>query len=213
MDVEQRWAVTANQRRILADLVGNLSEAEANAPSLCDGWRLRDVVAHVSVAPNHPGTWAMLVAGLRARGDFQRLNHDYGVRHAGERPIAELAEELRTVADSRRLPVVTSLDNIMFDTLVHVQDVAIPLGRDVAMPLDAAAAGATRVWTMGWPWWARRRLRGFRLEATDVDWAVGEGRLVKGPIQALLVLLTARPAALPHLDGEGAAALAAMVRS
>jgi len=212
MDVEQRWAVTAEQRRILADLVGGLSEEESRIPSLCSGWRVRDVVAHVSLAPNHPGVWDMLVGAARTRGNFQRLNHDYGVRHAGDRPIAELADELRSAAASRRLPVVTSLDNVLFDMLVHVQDVAIPLGRDVAMPLDAAAAGATRVWTMGWPWWARRRLRGYRLEATDVDWSVGAGRVVRGPIQALLLLLTARPAALPALSADGADALGAMVR-
>jgi hypothetical protein len=66
---------------------------------------------------------------------------------------------------------------------------------------------------MGWPRWARRTLRGFRLEATDVEWSVGDGRLVTGPIHALLLLLTARPAALPHLSGDGVAALTTAVRS
>jgi uncharacterized protein (TIGR03083 family) len=213
MDVEQSWAVTASQRRILADLIGGLSEEESHTPSLCAGWAVRDVAAHVALAPRHPGVRGMLVEAVRARGNFHRLNHDIAVRHAGDHPVAEIAGDLRAVAASRRLPVVTSVDNILFDTLVHVQDVAIPLGRSVAMPLDAAAAGATRVWTMGWPWWARRTLRGFRLEATDVAWSVGAGRLVTGPIQALLLLLTARPAALPHLSGDGVAALLTAVRN
>jgi hypothetical protein len=36
---------------------------------------------------------------------------------------------------------------------------------------------------------------------------------VTGPIQALLLLLTARPAALPHLSGGGVAAPTTAVRS
>ena len=213
MDVEQSWAVIASHRRILADLIEGLSEEESHTPSLCAGWAVRDVAAHVSLTPGHPGVRGMLVEAVRARGNFHRLNHDIAVRHARDRPVAEIAGDLRAVAASRRLPVVTSVDNVLFDTLVHVQDVAIPLGRSVAMPLDAAAAGATRVWTMGWPWWARRKLRGFRLEATDVAWSVGAGRLVTGPIQALLLLLTARPTALPHLSGDGVAALTTAVRN
>jgi hypothetical protein len=84
------------------------------------------------------------------------------VRHAA-RPTDRIVAELRQFAGSRRLPVMTSYRNVLFDVLVHVQDVAIPLGIRREMPRAAARAGATRVWTMGWPFWARRRLRGYRL--------------------------------------------------
>ncbi len=142
------------------------------------------------------------------RASFHRLNHDIAVRHA-ERPTGQIVDELRQFADSRRLPVVTSYQNILFDVLVHGQDIAIPLGRPRAMPLAAAQAGADRVWTMGWPFWARRRLRGFRLTASDVDWSVGEGADVRGPIEALLLLLTGRTAALSRLTGNGVQRLTA----
>jgi len=47
-----------------------------------------------------------------------------------------------------------------------------------------------------------------RLEATDVDWTVGDGPVVRGPAQALLLLLTGRDAAaLPALAGPGVARL------
>ena len=96
----------------------------------------------------------MLADGIRARGSFHRLNHDMAVRHAA-RPTRDIVAELRTYADSRRLPVVTNYRNIGFDVLVHcTQDIAIPLGRDYPMPAEAALAGAERVWTMGWPFWA-----------------------------------------------------------
>ena len=55
---------------------------------------------------------------------------------------------------------MTNYRNILFDILVHGQDIAIPLGLHRDMPVDAARAGASRVWTMGWPFWAHRKLRG-----------------------------------------------------
>jgi len=84
---------------------------------------------------------------------------------------------------------------------VHAQDIALPLGRRVPMPPEAAAAAATRVW----PFWARRRLRAVRLVADDVNWSVETGPDVTGPIDALLLPLTGRTVALPRLTGAGLA--------
>jgi uncharacterized protein (TIGR03083 family) len=157
----------------------------------------------------HAAVAGLLAAGLRARGDFHAVNRDMAIAHA-DRPPAALVVELRELADSRRKPAITTLDNLLFDTMVHIQDIAVPLGRPAAMPLDAAREGAGRVWRMGWPFWARRRLRGLRLTATDVDWTVGEGAEVRGPVHALLLLLTGRTgAALPRLSGPGVQRLSA----
>ncbi|MDI5943979.1 hypothetical protein QLR68_38795, partial [Micromonospora sp. DH15] len=54
----------------------------------------------------------------------------------------------------------------------------------------------------------RRRVAGLRFEATDLDWAAGEGPVVRGTGEALLLTLTGRRVALPELDGDGAAVLA-----
>jgi uncharacterized protein (TIGR03083 family) len=206
MNEDDSWTVIADQRRLVADLLDGLTEAEWNHPSLCAGWRVRDVAAHVALAPQPPGPLTMAAAAIRAGGRFHRLNHDMAVRHA-DRHGTELVAELRRHAGSRRLPAVTNYRNILFDVMVHAQDIAVPLGRSLEMPVRAAAAGATRVWTMGWPFWARRRLPRVRLTATDIDWSVGAGAEVSGPIAALLLLLTGRRAALPQLTGPGAAAL------
>ena len=193
----------SEQRLSLARLLEGLSDEEWGQPSLCAEWRVRDVAAHVAMAPQIPRPGSMIAGAIRARGSFHRLNHDVAVRHAA-RPTRDIVAELRTYADSRRLPVVTNYRNILFDVLVHTQDIAIPLGRDYPMPSEAARAGADRVWTMGWPFWARHRLRGVRLLATDTDWSAGAGVELRGPIGMLLLLLTGRTAtALPHLSGQG----------
>jgi uncharacterized protein (TIGR03083 family) len=206
MDPEQSWWVIEQERLSLADLLETLTNTEWDLPSVCDGWRVRDVAAHVALAPQPPNAWAMLVEGFRAHGSFHKLNHDVSVRHAN-RSGADLVGELRQHAASRRLPKVTNYRNILYDILVHGQDIAIPLGRRREMPKEAARAGADRVWTMGWPFWAKHRLKGFRLTATDVDWTAGQGADIEGPIDALILLLTGRTVSLPRLSGPGVAAL------
>ena len=130
-----------------------LTGEQWETPSLCAGWRVRDVAAHIAMVPTAPGLLAMARGAAAAHGNFNRLNHDLAVRHA-RRPTADIVAELRDEADSRRLPSVTNVANLGFDILVHGQDIAIPLGVTRPMPTDAAAAGAARVWSMGWPFWS-----------------------------------------------------------
>jgi uncharacterized protein (TIGR03083 family) len=202
MDAETSWRVIEQERLSLAAMLEGRSDDEWNAPSLCEGWRVKDVAAHVALAPQPPGPLTMVVEGVRAGGRFHKLNHDISVRHA-ERPDTDLVAELRTHAASRRLPKVTNVRNILFDVLVHGQDIAIPLRIPRQMPKDAARAGVERVWTLGWPFGVSRRLKQFHYVATDVDWMAGDGPEVTGPVGALLLLLTGRPAALPQLHGRG----------
>ena len=208
MDNDEKWSVIAAQRRLVAQLLDGLDEDQWERRSLCTDWRVKDVAAHLALTLQSPSFLRIVAEGFRARGDFDAVNRDLAKAHA-VCPPAELVAELRELADSRRKPAITTLDNLLFDTLVHVQDVTLPLGLTATMPLEAAREGVDRVWRMGWPFWARRRLRGLRLIATDVDWTAGEGAETRGPVQALLLLLTGRTgAALPYLGGSGVARLA-----
>jgi uncharacterized protein (TIGR03083 family) len=203
MDTDEKWRIVAAQRGVLADLVSELPAQDLDRPSLCTRWRVRDVVAHVALTPRAPGPARMVGAAVRARGDFDELNRSMAVDHA-ERLGRGLTEELRAVTSSRRKPAITTADNLVVDTLVHVQDVAVPLGVDVVPPTGDARGAADHVWRMGWPFWARRRLRGLELSATDTEWVRGHGEPVRGPIRDLLLLLTGRTgAALPRLEGAG----------
>lgn len=189
MDVDTVWRHVDEQRLALADLLEGLDEHQLETPSLCTGWRVRDVGAHLTLA--HMGVSTATLEMLRARGSFDRMIRDTAVRRA-EDPVAEHAAALRAMVGSRRTaPGISHLEPLT-DVLVHTQDIALPLGLEIAMPREAAAAAADRVWRMGFPFWARRRHRGTRLEATDHDWSVGEGELVQGRVQDLLLRLTGR---------------------
>ncbi|WP_433715433.1 maleylpyruvate isomerase family mycothiol-dependent enzyme [Nocardia sp. CA-084685] len=201
MGRDAQWRVIEQQRRAVADVLDDLVPNEWELPSLCANWRIRDVAAHIALAPQPPGPVDMVREGWRARGRFHRMNHDVSVRYADAKH--DLAAEIRAHAASRKLPLVTNYRNILFDIMVHGQDIAIPTGRRLELPIEAAATAATRVWTMGWPFWAKHRLEGFRLVATDADWAVGAGDEVCGRIADLLLLTTGRSVVMPRLSGAG----------
>jgi uncharacterized protein (TIGR03083 family) len=204
MDRDQVWHTIDRERLSLADLFDDLSPQEWETPSLCAGWRVRDVAAHLTLS--QMGLIPAVVAAARARGNFNRMVHDTAVRQA-RLPTTEYAPRLRAMAGSRKkAPGVSHLEPLI-DVLVHGQDIAIPLGRPRPVPAGAAMAAADRVWPDLFPWRPARKLSGFRFAATDCPWSAGKGALVEGPIAALLLLLTGRTATLPQLSGPGAAVL------
>jgi uncharacterized protein (TIGR03083 family) len=208
MDRDEIWQVIDDQRLSLADLFDDLSADEWQAASLCDRWRVRDVAAHLTLA--QLGALPAAAALLRARGHLDRMIHDTAVRQA-RRPAREYAGLLRAMAGScKKAPGITDLEPLI-DVLVHGQDIALPLNRARLMPAPAAAAAATRAWSMGRPFHAERKLSRLRLAATDHPWQAGQGLLVEGPIAAIVLLITGRPAALPQLSGPGMATLHALL--
>lgn len=200
MREDEVWQVIDQERASLADLFDDLTAAEWETPSLCDGWRVREVAAHLTLAQFAllPAVWAF----VRARGDFDRMIRDTALV-AARQPVERYAAALRGMVGSRRkAPGITYLEPLI-DVLVHGQDIALPLRRNRPMPVEAAQAAATRAWTMGRPFHAQRTLAGLRLEAADCAWAVGEGLPVRGPIAALLLLVTGRGPVCEGLHGEG----------
>jgi uncharacterized Actinobacterial protein TIGR03083 len=48
MDLDEVWPAIDTQRLGLAEVLDRLTEQEWRHPSLCDGWTVRDVVAHLT---------------------------------------------------------------------------------------------------------------------------------------------------------------------
>nr|WP_307025693.1 maleylpyruvate isomerase family mycothiol-dependent enzyme [Streptomyces canus] len=199
LDTDELWQIVDRERASLADLLEGLRPEEWETRTRCGDWRVRDVAAHLTVAARF--TYGQVVREMvRARGDWNRMIHDSAVREAG-RPVAEIVANLRSIIGSRRLAPTTSPREPLIDLLVHGQDIALALGRHREMPPAAARDCADRVWTMRFPprpW----PLPKARLVATDIEWTRGAGEEIRGPISALLLLLTGRTeAAAPRLDG------------
>ena len=210
MGTEESWQVVVEQRLAIAELLAGLSEADWEQPSLCAGWRVRDVAAHVTLIPIPPSPGSLLVDFAKAGGNYARFNTVASQRRAARRPT-QLVQDLRTSAEARSVPRPVNPANVMWDILVHAQDIAIPLNIRFPTPPDAGAAAATRIWELRWPFsfGAKRRLGSFTLTATDADWTIGTGPELAGPISAILLLLTGRTeAATPLLTGDGVRRLA-----
>jgi uncharacterized protein (TIGR03083 family) len=107
---------------------------------------------------------------------------------------------------SQRHNIGVTCRETLIDILVHSQDIVVPLGRSLPMDPAAAAEAATRVWASRY-FRTQQRMRGLRLTATDTDWAAGDGQDVRGPMEAILLVLTGRLAGPPRLRGDGVARL------
>lgn len=199
------WNAVHQQRAALADLLGTLTDSQWQHDSLCTGWTVRDVAAHV-ISSADAGVGAVLIAMVRARGNFNRAMMLEAKRRSA-RPTDQIIADYRRLDGSRRHPPGTTTFDPMVDVLVHSQDIARPLGLSHPMPPQLAAAACSYVWGRGFPYSPRKRFGGFRFCAADVDWTVGDGPTVEGPIAAILLLLTGRTASVPELTGDGARAL------
>jgi uncharacterized protein (TIGR03083 family) len=122
----------------------------------------------------------------------------------------ELVAQLRETAGSPHRPPGTKVQDPLVDVLVHGQDIARPLGRTRVIPLDRAEVALGYVWSSSF-YGVRKRFRGLRLVATDLDWAAGDGPEVRGAAAELLLAATGRPAGLPALSGPGRDEAAARV--
>lgn len=194
----------AAERRGLADLLDTLTDAEWATPSLCPGWTVLDVVAHLTFSTCQPMARTIL-ATVRARGDMDRVFADMARERAGTHTRDELVARLREMAAvDRRFRFAGRLDPLN-DLLVHGQDIAVPLGRTRAMPLERVLPCLAHAWRNPIQKPARR-FAGLRFVATDADASVGDGATeVRGPAGALLLVVNGRPAGLADLTGPGAA--------
>src|SRR5258705_224965 len=108
MDRDEVWQAIDHERASLADLFDDLSEQEWATASLCAGWRVRDVAAHLTLAQT--GVLPAAYWLLMARGNLNRMIHDSAVRQA-ESPVRHYGARLRGMAGSRKkAPGITHLE-------------------------------------------------------------------------------------------------------
>jgi uncharacterized protein (TIGR03083 family) len=187
---EEYWSAVRAMRLRVAEFLSGLAPADWDAPSLCAGWRVRDVAGHLALVPTIT-TWDMVAVAPAARFNPNRINTLLAARH-GSRPPEEIVAAIRAHADDRRTARALDTRNALFDIIVHSQDMATPLGRDFPVPVESCRLALPRVWAMGWPFHARRRMAGRTVRATDTDWTAGRGPELAAPALELLLLLTGR---------------------
>jgi uncharacterized protein (TIGR03083 family) len=191
--------IHAERKALMADL-GGLTEQQWDSPSLCEGWSVRDVVAHMTAAAKitPPKFLGSLISsgfsfeGVQAKG----IAAERGT--SGADALGRLGEVLTSTRKPPG-PIETPLGEV----IVHSADIRRPLG----MSHDVDTEWVTRVadfyrgsnLIIG----GKKRAAGFTFRATDADWTAGSGPEVAGPALSIVLAITGRAQALDDLSGDG----------
>jgi uncharacterized protein (TIGR03083 family) len=206
---DQIWSAIDGQRGRVADLLESLTDEQWEHPSLCDGWTVRDVGAHLTLQQMSLAQAVRLaLRNPRQALDVNRIIRESSRKQARALSTKAIVAAIRaTVGRHRHNPGVTHRTTLV-DILVHGMDIAIPLNLHLEIPADAAAEAAAQVRSSAGTTKNRvfrdLSMRRFELLATDFPWSTGDGPEIRGPIRALLLLLTGRPVGLADVTGPGA---------
>lgn len=205
------------EREALIDLLVTLDDEQWTTPSLCEGWRVQDVAAHLAWTPVLAPV-EMSVMLVRAR--FSINGYIFRTaRRWSDRGRDAIVSQLRVNARRGAKPLGFPRVAALADAIVHGYDIRRPLGFAHEVPPPAYAVAATwRIalgpplsWTMGGN--VRSLSAGFRLVADDLLWAHGEGPEVHATGEAMLLMMTGRPIQRAELAGPGADDLWARILS
>jgi uncharacterized protein (TIGR03083 family) len=183
----QTWVAPTYER--WADLLTAAPAATWDAPTLCDKWLVRHVVAHVTMpARLSPQQFGAELAA--ARGDFAVLSDTVAARDASL-PPEELLGQLRAPKLHEWLPPGGGAAGALNHAVIHSLDVTIALDRPPVAPQEAVNSvldllTATNGTLFGVD------LTGIRIEATDTAWSRGEGRSIRADSGSLVALLSGR---------------------
>ena len=205
--MDDAFAMIAVQRRAVADVLSSLSDEQWATPSLCSGWTIRQVAAHLTM-PFKVTMPSLLWRMVKVKGDFNRLSDEFAKAEASS-PVASLVATLRANAEHRFTPPGFGPEAPLTDIVVHGLDIGVPLANTPPLPAEHANAAleflmspkATRGFL------PKGRVAGLRFESTDSGWSAGSGPTVTGSAASLLLAMTGRRAGLEGLSGDGAGEL------
>ena len=188
----------------VVEVAGGMSPEQWQMPSLCTEWTVRDVFHHLAFHTHRAGV-GQLVGSLL--GGSRRLEARLSAEAHADMRDGLLEWLASRPADSARDSIVN-----LCELVIHQQDVRRPAGVSRQYPeetlracLDHCITFAGNVFVIGS---FKRRGRGLQLVATDIDWLNGDGPIVEGTAEALLMAIAGRPAAIADLTGPGVDVLA-----
>lgn len=192
--------VVAAEFLALADLLESASDAQWDTSSLCEGWRVREVIAHMTMAARYPDEKFM--AELRRYDfDFGRLSNEIASRDA-VLPTNELMANLRSDTMQHWAPPGGGYHGALNHVVIHGLDVTVPLGvprrspdETIRIVLDDLTQGDVHA-RFG------TSIEGRSLQATDLDWSYGSGSPLRGAAEDLALVLCGRILPPGRMEGE-----------
>lgn len=189
MDDEDRQPLVAAEFAELADLLAHIPAARWDTPSLCEGWRVREVVAHMTMAARYDQ--AAFMAELEQDGfDFGKLSNRIAARD-GQLPPEQLVADLRSPTMARWTPPGGGYLGALNHVVIHGLDVTVALG-EPRRPPDAVLRVALDDLTTGGVHNNFQTTINRTLVATDLDFSYGSGEVVRAPATHLALQLCGR---------------------
>jgi len=197
----------------ISEFVHGLSDEQWDHDTLCRGWRVRDVVSHMTLGYTTP---VLSMIGMMAKYGFNvpRASAKGSAAYGSAHTPAQIMAVFDTIPKDhlrKGIAKIIKPQEGLVDHIVHQQDMRRPLGLPREIPEDRLLAALGVAPSIGGFVGAKKRAAGLRLVATDVEWSHGEGPEVRGTGEAILLGLTGRPVVLDELTGDGVATLRARI--
>ena len=198
------WPTVHAERQALADDLKSLTEDQWKIPSMCTGWSVQQVLGHMTATAKltPPKFFAGLIGSGFRFNAFAQKAIDREAAGSGADTLARFTSE---VMSTKHPP--GPANSWLGETIVHGEDVRLPLGIAHDYPSDALIAVADFYKGSNLLIGGKNRVAGLTLRATDAEWSSGSGPEVSGPMKAIVLAIAGRRAALDDLAGEGASTL------
>ena len=196
------------ERDAIVQTLKSLTPQQWDAPSLCDGWRVRDVAGHM-VTGLEMSLPKVLAKTARAGFNINKASAEAALE-AGSRPVEQLTQTLESTTELAGFAKVLGYEKLVPDITIHHEDIrrAVGLAPHV-VPAERMKFSLSTLLKDKGPLKAKKRSQGLRFVATDLDWSEGEGPEVRGPALSLLLAMGGRPAGIDECEGDGVAVLRA----
>jgi uncharacterized protein (TIGR03083 family) len=198
-DADLQPAVAA-EFRTLADLLDAASDAQWDTPSLCEGWRVREVIAHLTMAARYSEEEFMAEL-RRCDFDFGRLSNQIASRDA-ELPVGELVASLRADVMHHWTPPGGGYHGALNHVVIHGLDVTVPLGVPRRSPDETIRVVLDDLTEGGGHAHFGTGIEGRSLQAIDLDWSHGSGPALRGAAEDLALVICGRTVPAGRLEGK-----------
>lgn len=188
------WTRVAFERVALADELDGIDAAAWDAPSLCGGWRVRDVVAHLVAMAEAKSRLGFIAQNARIDLRFNKAVDKMARRLAAGTSPSELPQRLRDARGGRfhvpgMRPVVA-----LGEVLVHRADIAGAAGlprHPADESLRAVLEAEVNLW---FAFGVSPKMRRNYFVPTDAEWTVGpaDGPRIEAPGEDLLLIACGR---------------------
>ncbi|GAA5090240.1 maleylpyruvate isomerase family mycothiol-dependent enzyme [Nocardia iowensis] len=200
-DTEVRKAIAA-ERTDLAELLAGLDAESWDAPTLCSGWRVREVVAHITL-PFRLSLPRFALEMLRAGGSFNRMSDRSARTDAARLTAEDLLKSLWDNVDHPWKPPGGGFTGALSHDVIHGLDITVGLGLDRKVPEDRLRLVLGDINPKHVKFFGVD-LKGLELRADDMDWSYGSGEILSGAAQDLLLVLCGRKLPAGKLHGDKA---------